>query len=71
MGKRSYYTELAAEMKRANEAAIKGGKTREQLVSEIEEITSTLAGPLDNAARIGLAADRRQLQRELAALAGK
>ena len=68
MPRKGYYAHLQEQINRADSQPIKGGKTREQLKVEIAEITATLCGPLDNAERIGLVADRRELRRELAAL---
>ena len=48
------------------EAPLRLDKTVAALESEIAAITETLSGPLDNATRIGLCADREQLRRELA-----
>ena len=70
MTNRSYYRVLQKEMRQAENSPIKGDKTREQLEVEIARITAELKSPLDNAARIGLVADRQQLRRELAALGG-
>ena len=68
MGLPSYYKTLHHEMQAAERAPIRGGKTREQLEADVAQITATLAGPCDSAERIGLAADRKQLRRELEAL---
>jgi hypothetical protein len=68
MARKSYYRVLQEQLARSEKEPIRGGKTREQLAAEIAEISAALAGPLDNAARIGLAADRKQLRRELEAL---
>jgi hypothetical protein len=69
MGRKNYYKVLKDELNRANSQPIQGDKTRGQLEVEIAEITAALRGPLNNAVRIGLVAERQQLRRELAALA--
>jgi hypothetical protein len=69
MRRKNYYAVLQDEFRRADSQPIEGGRTREQLEAQIADITAALSGPLDNASRIGLCADRRQLRRELENLA--
>lgn len=65
MARRDYYKALQEELNRANSQA-PTGLSREQLQARIEQITDVLRGPLSDGERIGLVADRRQYQNELA-----
>jgi hypothetical protein len=71
MSRRKNYYQVLQEELRCADRQPPSGKTREQLEDGIALINATLAGPCDNAERIGLCADRRRMQNELAAMGGK
>lgn len=61
-----YHNVLEETLKSADAAPVREVRTREQIETDIANITAALRGPLDNVERIWLCGDRRELQKELA-----